>query len=199
MSGVADAECYTTDANGVAEMNYEPNADHVATVSAEGYVTARQSYNVAAPQDGTIPTLVTQLFPPSGISNLVTQAEGVDAVDETKGHALMWANDLDGGFVSGISFMVTPTSGVGPVYIAEGDFIQNSLAGVAYDETATATSSNGTANLINVDAGLYTTTVTHDSADCFAFSGIQNDDGTVGFDITAGEITYVSVICTEGE
>ena len=46
MSDVADAECYTTDANGNATVMYEPNADHVATASAEGYMTARSSYNI---------------------------------------------------------------------------------------------------------------------------------------------------------
>jgi hypothetical protein len=199
MSGVEDAECYTTDANGFADLMYEPNVDHVARASAEGYLPARQSYNVTPFADGTIPDLVTQLFPPSGIANLVVQAEGVDAVDDTKGHALIWAGDGNGGFLSGVTFTVEPISGVGPVYIAEGDFIQNSFAGNAYDASATATSSNGTANLINVDAGSYTLTATHESATCIAFSGIQNEDGTIGFDIAVGELSYIGLVCTEGQ
>ena len=127
----------------------------------------------------------------------MTQAEGVDAVDATKGHVAILAGDGNGGQVAGVTFTVDPISGVGPQYFAEGNLLANSATGMAYDNAATATTSNGFANVINADPGAYTLTATHETATCIATQGIQNEDGSVGFDIAAGELTYVLLICTE--
>ena len=197
MSDVADAECYTTDANGNATVMYEPNADHVATASAEGYMTARSSYNITPAEDGTIAGLTQQLLGASVVETVVTQADGVDAVDATKGHLAIFVGNGNGSPVAGVTFTLNPMSGVGPQYFAEGNLLVNSATGMAYDSEATATTSNGFANVINADPGAYTLTATHESATCTANQGIQNEDGTVGFDIAAGELTYVLLTCTE--
>ncbi|MGB0647125.1 MAG: hypothetical protein ACPGQS_08110 [Bradymonadia bacterium] len=197
MSDVADAECYTTDANGNAAVMYEPGVDHVATASADGYMTARSSYNIVPAEDGTIASLTQQLLGTTVIETVVTQADGVEAVDPTKGHLAIFVGNGRGSPVAGVSFAVTPMSGVGPQYFAEGNLLVNTASGMAYDNEATATTSNGFANVINADPGSYTLTATHESATCIAFQGIQNEDGTVGFDIAAGELSYVLLTCTE--
>ena len=198
MADVDGAECYTTDANGVANVMYEAGVDHVSTIAADGYFTGRVSYNVTPSADGTIATNGQQILPAANVETIVTPADGVDAVDETKGHVAIWAGNSAGGFVSGVTFTVDPVSGVGPQYFAEGNLLVNSAMGMAYDSEATATTSNGFANVINADPGTYTLTATHETATCVtSFNGIPNEDGSIGFDVAAAQLTYVSVICTE--
>ena len=68
---------------------------------------------------------------------------------------------------------------------------------MAYDNDATATTSNGFANLINADPGAYILTASHPTATCEATQGIQNDDGTIGFDVAPDQLTFVTLVCAE--
>ena len=197
MADVEGAECYTTDSDGMATIMYEPGVSHVATAAADGFMTARASYNITPEPDGTIATLGQGILGKSVIETLVTQADGVDMMDDTKGQlAILAANGL-GSQVAGVAFEVSPMSGIGPQYFAEGDLLINAVTGMAYDPEATETTSNGFANVINMEPGEYTLTATHATATCTAIQGVQNEDGTISFDMAADQLTFVRLICTE--
>ncbi len=178
-------------------MEYTPNEAFTITATKEGYMTGRLSGIATPPEDGTILQNGTSLFPAAFITNVVTQAEGVDAVDETKGHAVLWGFKAGvEGVAAGISFEITPADGgVGPVYFAEGDLFANVADNNAYDSEASVTTSAGFANLINMEPGDYSVSAKMGDVNCAAFIGLPGDGDVINFDIAAGQLTYIAAVC----
>ena len=188
-------ECVTADEEGVVVLDFAVGSRVGISAKAAGYTTAR-GIGIVPETDLTEYSLPLIL---EGVVSLLGTKAGVDNLDAEKGHIAFLAvypGDEVEGEKDGVSMTIEPAGdGVGPKYVKEGDVIEL-LAGDLYDDTLTATTSSGAANYFNVTPGTYTLSLTG-AEGCESFFGIQNDDGTIEFDIKANEMTYLLIACEQ--
>ena len=186
-------ECVTADEEGVVVLEFAVGSRVGVSAKAGGYMTARGI--------GTVPeTDLTDYSLPlilEGVVNLLGTKAGIDSLDAEKGHIAFLAvypGDEVDGEKEGVSVAIEPAGdGVGPKYVMDGDVIEL-LTGDLYDDTLMSTSSSGAVNYFNITPGSYTLSLTG-AEGCEPFFGIENEDGTVEFDIKANEITYLLITC----
>jgi len=168
------------------------------TLSADGYWTARVSGRSTAPEEGVVPNNTVQMAAITVVDILASQVPGGAAeISEEHGHIVFGAGGGDDGsaWVSGVTFTMTPASGVGPLYFAAGDLIENAGTGGVYDADATATTDTGLANVYNVEPGVYTITASHDTMECWVFYGLPAEGMDFTVEVAAGQLSYGVVVC----
>ena len=99
-----------------------------------------------------------------------------EAIDETRGHLALAAVDGDGALLSGVSFTMTPSSGVIGYLTPDG-----------IDPMLTATSEVGFAGWLNVDVGEVEITASHDTLTCVPGPGalVGGSADALRIDVTA--------------
>jgi len=186
-------DCLVSDDAGVVELELVVGTRIDVSAKAAGFTTARGSAIVA---DNAVTEFSLPLILEVVVTLLANQA-GAETVDPERGHIAflsVYPGDDVVGEKSGVSLTINPAGdGIGPKYVKDGDIIEL-LAEDLYDDTLTATTSSGAVNYFNLTPGDYSLSVSG-AEGCTSFFGVENADGTIGFDVKANEITYLLYTC----
>ena len=185
-------ECATADDEGKVIVEFTEGDTFSGSVKASNFMTARGSATLNTSEDFTFTIPLIQ----EAIVTVLADKAGVESVDPAKGHIVFLATNegMDTGARSNVSVSLEPSGDeIGPKYIKEGD-VTELIADNPYDDNLESTSSSGLVNFYNVEPGEYTLTLTG-ADDCSTFLGSGQEDGSVGFDVKAGELSYVTVRC----
>ena len=194
-------ECLTSDAEGNVKvaMDYAVGVTIKASIKAGGFMTARIN-GVTIARDANATPLTIPMVAEGVVALLGQNAEGVDSLDDTKGHIAFVAAYANSGGTNGVenvSLSLEPAnSAMGPHYTKAGKLV-DLIADNPYDPMLKATTNSGAINYFNVTPGQYTATTAGAPDGCNVIFGVPGDNSTIKTDVKAGELTYLSIICPE--